>query len=195
MSVVLHDTLANCQWDDIEQAGNDLKAKIAGVDRAVILMDLSRLEFMGSSIVALVVKTWKAIESQQGGMVVLSSNEMTKEVLEIAGLNKLWPVVASRAEAEEILSKPPYSVGTKKATFLLMTLGWVAAAGAVGAFVVLKRELETFKPQTARQIVYICGALAGCIGLSAIVCERRVWRLVGALLLLVAASLAGAAAL
>ena len=141
VSVALHDSLGHSQWGEIEQAGNDLKAKISGLDRAIVLMDLSRLEFMGSSIVALIVKTWKVIESQQGGMVVLSSNEMTKEVLEIAGLDKLWPVVASRAEAESILSSPPYSSPTGISTFLLMTLGWIAAAGAVGAVVVLKREL------------------------------------------------------
>ena len=195
MSVVLHNTLGDSQWNDIEQAGNDLKAKISGLGPVVVLMDLSRLEFMGSSIVALVVKTWKVIESQQGGMVVLSSNEMTKEVLEIAGLNKLWPVVASRAEAEEILSRPPYAPATRISTFLLMTLGWVAAAGSVGAVVVLKRELETFEPQTARLIAAGCSGLAAWIGLIAILRERRIWRFLGVLLLLVAVSLAGAAAM
>ena len=104
-SVALDNSLGESKWDAIEKAGNDLKAKIAELDRAIVLMDLSKLEFMGSSVVALIVKIWKDIEGRQGGMVVVSPNEMTMEVLEISGLTKLWPVVKSRDEAEDMIAK------------------------------------------------------------------------------------------
>ena len=192
-SVALDNSLGESKWEAIEKAGNDLKAKIAALDRAIVLMDLSKLEFMGSSVVALIVKIWKDIESRQGSMVVVSPNEMTMEVLEISGLTKLWPVVKSRDEAEDILSQPPYAAPTS--TYLRTMLGWIAAAGAVGFVVVLKKELDMFDGQTAQQGTYVCGGLAALIGLNEIAKQREVWRLLGVLLLLVAGGMIAVAAI
>lgn len=194
-SVALDNSLGESKWDAIEKAGNDLKAKIAELDRAIVLMDLSKLEFMGSSVVALIVKIWKDIEGRQGGMVVVSPNEMTMEVLEISGLTRLWPVVKSRDEAEDILSQPPYAAPTSTSTYLRMLLGWIAAAGAVGFVVVLKKELGMFDAQTAQQGTYVCGGLATLIGLTVIAKEREGWRLLGVLLLLVAGGMIAVAAI
>ena len=194
-AVALDNSLGESKWDAIEKAGNELKAKIAELDRAIVLMDLSKLEFMGSSVVALIVKIWKDSEGRQGGMVVVSPNEMTMEVLEISGLTKLWPGVRSRDEAEDILSQPPYATPSSASTFLLALLGWIAAAGAVGFVVVLKKELDTFDAQTAQQGAFACGGLAAIIGLIAIVKEKEVWRLLGVLLLLVAGGMIAVAAI
>ena len=192
-SVALDNSLGESKWEVIEKAGNDLKAKIAELDRAIVLMDLSKLEFMGSSVVALIVKIWKDIESRQGSMVVVSPNDMTMEVLEISGLTKLWPVVKSRDEAEDILSQPPYVAPTS--TYLRTMLGWIAAAGAVGFVVVLKKELDMFDAQTAQQGTYVCGGLAALIGLNEVAKQREVWRLLGVLLLLVAGGMIAVAAI
>lgn len=195
VSIVLNPALGNSKWGDIEQAGNDLKTIITELDRAIVLMDLSALEFMSSSVVALIIKVWKVIESRKGGMVVVSPNELTLEVLEISGLTKLWPVVDSRSEAEEILARPPYAVPTGMATFLLAILGWVAAAGAVGSVVVLKQKLDTFDARTAQQMAFGCGGFAALIGLVCMIREKQVWRLLGILLLIVAVGMIGAAAI
>jgi anti-anti-sigma factor len=194
-SIVLDSSLGEAKWPDIEKAINDLKAKIAELDRAVVLMDLSRLQFMGSSTVALIVKVWKEIETRKGGMVVVSPNEMTREVLEISGLNRLWTIVETREEAEAILSKPPYAIPTLASTYLLALLGWVSVAGAVGFVVILKRKLDTFDAETAKQLVFACGGVASLIGLISTVRETQVWRLLGVLLLLVAVSMVGMAAM
>lgn len=194
-SVALNRSLGDSKWGDIEKAGNDLTARIGELDRAIVLMDLTQLEFMGSSTIALVVKVWKVIEARKGGMVVVSSNEMTKEVLDISGLSKLWTIVETREEAREILSQPPYAIPTKPSTYLLALLGWVAAAGAVGFVVILKRGLDTFDADTAKQLAFACGGLAALIGLISTMREKQVWRLLGVLLLLVAASMVGVAAM
>jgi anti-anti-sigma factor len=194
-SVTLNSSLGEAKWGEIEQAGNDLKAKIAELDRVIILMDLSRLEFMGSSTIALVVKVWKEIETRKGAMIVVSSSELTKEVLEISGLSKLWNIVETREEAESILSKPPYTAQTKTATYLLVLLGWIAAAGAVGFVVILERKLDTFDAETAQHMAFLCGGVASLIGLISAVRETQVWRLLGVLLLLVALSMVGVAAM
>lgn len=194
-SIALNNSLGESKWGEIEKAGNDLKARIATLDRAIVLMDLSRLEFMGSSIVALIVNVWKDIEARKGGMVVLSPNEMTTEVLNMSGLAKLWPVVSSREEAEEILSQQPFAAPTSVSTFLLALLGWVAAAGAVGFVVVLKKGLDTFDVQTAQQGTFASGGVAALIGLISTIKEKQVWRLLGVLLLIVASGMIAAAAI
>lgn len=194
-SVALDNSLGESKWGEIEQAGNDLKAKIAELDRAIVLMDLSKLEFMGSSVVALIVKVWKDIEGRQGGMVVVSPNEMTMEVLEISGLTKLWPVVKSHDEAEDILSQPPYAAPNSTSTFLLALLGWIAAAGAVGFVVVLKKNFDTFDEQTAQQGAFASGGVAGLIGLISTIKEKQIWRLLGVLLLIVAGGMIAMAAI
>lgn len=194
-SITLNSSLGEARWGDIEKAGNDLKARIAELDRAIVLMDLTQLDFMGSSTIALVVKIWKDIESRKGAMIVVSSSELTKEVLEISGLSKLWNIVETREEAETILSKPPYATPTKSSTYLLALLGWIAAAGAVGFVVILKQKLGTFDAETAKQLTFGCGGVAALIGLVSAVRETQVWRLLGVLLLLVAVSMVGVAAM
>ena len=74
-------------------------------------------------------------------------------------------------------------------------LGWIAAAGAVGFVVVLKKELDMFDGQTAQQGTYVCGGLAALIGLNEIAKQREVWRLLGVLLLLVAGGMIAVAAI
>lgn len=192
-TVALNDSLAERKSGEVDQAAKDLAEKIAGLDRAVVLMDLSRLKFMGSSIVALLVRAWKVIEERHGQMVVVSSHEMVTEVLKIAGLNRIWPVVESRDEAERILLQRPPVVPTRPGTFLLALLGWVAAAGAVGFVVILKREMTTFNAQTAQQMTIVCGGVAATIGLLTSLRETQVWKLLGVLLLLVSVSMIGIA--
>ncbi|MBI1314383.1 STAS domain-containing protein [bacterium] len=191
-----YQSLANCRWSDIEQIGDDLKAQISTLAHPVFLLDLTRLEFMGSSIVALIVRLWKATQERGGGMVIVNSSTMINEVLEIAGLTQVWTVVESRAQAEELLSKPPYYVvGQARSVYLLAVLGWVAAAGTVFGTVVLQRELNVVDAGTASLIVYGSGAVAALCGLISLITARGVWRLLGLLLLLIAGSLIGVAAM
>jgi anti-anti-sigma factor len=93
--VVFNPALGDCRWGDIEQVGTEIKERLVALERPSFLLDLTRLEFMGSSVVALIVKLWKAAQEKEGDMVVVNSSSMIGEVLEIAGLTRVWKIVDS----------------------------------------------------------------------------------------------------
>lgn len=193
--VAFNPSLGDCRWGDIEQVGNDLKEKLATLDRPDFLMDLTRLEFMGSSVVALIVKLWKAVQEKEGEMVVVNSSSMIGEVLEIAGLSRVWKIVDSHEEAEQILGVKKFTPATPMSIFFLAVLGWVAAAGTLLFVVAPRKQLLELDPQTAKTLALTCGGVAIIAGLVAMVRDRGVWRLLGVLLVIIAAGVTVAEAL
>ena len=186
--------LATCRWSEIEQIGDELKSEIGELSNPVFLLDLSRLEFMGSSIVALIVRLWKSTQERGGGMVVVNSNAMITEVLDIAGLTRVWTIVDSRDQAEKMLSNPPYySGGQNRTAYLLAVLGWVSAAGAAFGTAVIQRGLDIVDAETAQLIILGSGGSAAVCGLISLLSTRGTWRLLGLLLLIIAGSMIGVA--
>lgn len=186
--------MATCRWSEIEQIGDELKSEIGELSNPVFLLDLSRLEFMGSSVVALIVRLWKSTQERGGGMVVVNSNAMIKEVLDIAGLTRVWTIVDSRDQAEKMLSNPPYySGGQNRTAYLLAVLGWVSAAGAAFGTAVIQRGLDVVDAETAQLIILGSGGAAAVCGLISLLSARGAWRLLGLLLLIIAGSMIGVA--
>ncbi|MHC4875026.1 MAG: STAS domain-containing protein [Planctomycetota bacterium] len=193
--VEFYQPLASRRWSDIEQIGDELKTQIGDLSNPVFLLDLSRLEFMGSSVVALIVRLWKSTQERGGDMIVVNSSTMIKEVLDIAGLSRVWTIVESRDEAETILSNPPYyEPDSPKSIYLLAALGWVAAAGAVFGTVVLQRQLPVLDAEVARYVVFGSGGAGAVCGLISLIAAKHAWRWLGLLLLIVAGGVIGAAA-
>ena len=56
------------------------------------------MNYMGSAIVALIVRVWKVVQAKGGKMVVLCPNPAVLEVIQLAGLDKVW-TIASEPEA------------------------------------------------------------------------------------------------
>ena len=193
--VAFNPSLGDCRWDDIELAGNEIKEKLAALDHPNFLMDLTRLEFMGSSVVALIVKLWKAVQEKDGKMVVVNTNLMIGEVLEIAGLTRIWEIADSHEEAEHMLGVKKFSPASPMAAFFLAILGWVAAAGALLFVAAPRKQLLQLDPQTAETLALTCGGVAIIAGLVAIFRDQRVWRLLGVLLVIIAAGVTIAEAL
>ena len=193
--VAFNPSLGDCRWGDIEKAGNEIKERLGALSRPAFLLDLTRLEFMGSSVVALIVKLWKAVQEKNGQMVVVNDSSMIGEVLEIAGLTRVWTVVDSHEEAEELLGVKTFTAASSMAIFFLAVLGWVAAAGALFFVLAPKKQLLDIDPQTAQIIAYTCGGVAIIAGLVATFRDRGVWRLLGILLVIVAAGVTVAEAL
>jgi len=193
--VAFNPSLGDCRWADIELAGNEIKEKLAALDHPNFLMDLTRLEFMGSSVVALIVKLWKAVQEKNGKMVVVNSNSMIGEVLEIAQLTRVWEIVDSHEEAEHMLGVKKFSPASPMSTFFLAILGWVAAAGALLFVAAPRKQLLQLDPQTAKTLALTCGGVAIIAGLVAIFRDQGVWRLLGVLLVIIAAGVIIAEAL
>lgn len=84
--------MGSAAWGDIDRVGNELISSVNGQGSQAWLIDLSRLEYMGSALVALVVRVWKAVQSSGGRVVVVCGSGMPEEVLRLAGLDKVWTI-------------------------------------------------------------------------------------------------------
>ena len=88
----LEPEMGSAAWGDIDRVGNELIAKVGDQSSPAWLIDLSGLEYMGSALVALVVRVWKAVNNGGGKVVVVCGGGMPQEVLRLAGLDKVWTI-------------------------------------------------------------------------------------------------------
>jgi anti-anti-sigma factor len=94
--ITLLPELNDKQWAEIEKVGSDLVERLAVTKSPRFLVDLTPLSYMGSAMVALIVRLYKSVNGRGGKMVVVNQHELVNEVLKLAGLAKLWTIVESR---------------------------------------------------------------------------------------------------
>ncbi len=99
LTITLLPELNDKQWADIERVGTEIVDRISAAPSPKVLVDLTSLSYMGSAMVALIVRLYKTVNSRGGKMVVVNQHELVFEVLKLAGLTKLWTIVGTRAEA------------------------------------------------------------------------------------------------
>lgn len=97
--ITLLPELNDKQWADIEKVGTDIVDRLSNAQSPRFIVDLSPLSYMGSAMVALIVRLYKAVNGRSGQMVVVNQHELVFEVLKLAGLTKLWTIVDSRDKA------------------------------------------------------------------------------------------------
>lgn len=140
--VTLLPGLNDAPWSEIEQAGNGLLERVRNSSARVVLVDLMSLNYMGSALVALIVRVWKAVKERDGRMVVINTDPMVLEVLKIAGLENLWTIVETREQAFDAAGVSPQAVTRKRETRVLTMVGplAVAAAGLGLALLIVKAD-------------------------------------------------------
>ncbi|TWU11484.1 hypothetical protein CA54_02910 [Symmachiella macrocystis] len=180
--------LNEVQWGDVQQVGNEIIPDLDALRSPALLVDLSALDYMGSSMVALLVRLWKAVQKKNGRMVVQSEQKMVTEVLSIAGLNSLWDVVPTRDEAIGAMKHaPPTSQnGPAEASWTGPIIALIAAVAAGWVWWTTHSGDPLFND--AKQSVYVLFALAAvAVVISGLTLVRNAGaaRIVGGLILLV----------
>ncbi|MBW3539030.1 MAG: STAS domain-containing protein, partial [Planctomycetes bacterium] len=99
---------------------------IQGAKPPVVLVDLTPLNYMGSAMVALIVRIWKAVQERNGRMAVVNTDPVVHDVLKIAGLTNLWSIVETRAEAFDELGISPGVRAHQRETRLMVAIAPVA---------------------------------------------------------------------
>ena len=138
------------------------------------------LTAMGSSMVALIIKLWKGAKEHQRRMVVVNSNRLVAEVLQISGLADVWTIVPTREEAIRELGDVSSPLRESSAVPLISAFGWLALSGAIIGL--LKPPVEGLV-STPGPLVMLC-CCAGIAMLAGTVTLRRgqgVWRAAGLL--------------
>lgn len=131
-SVTIRPELTESEWADIQQAGDEILQQITVAKPRGLLVDLTPLEYMGSSLVAMVVRFWKAIQPQQQQFVVVSNSEVVRQVLELSGLAKMWEIVETKEQGLKRLGVTAGGNRSKWWAVIVVAVVLVAAAIGIG---------------------------------------------------------------
>jgi anti-anti-sigma factor len=189
--ITLQPSLSHAPWSEVERSGDQILTELAGRREPRCVIDLSPLEYMGSALVALITRIWKNVRSADGICVIACPNDVPREVISIAGLDKVWTVASSRPEAlTEVNGYVRRAFVSRRWTFVLI-VGFLGLAAAAAGAALAATGAET--PRLASGLLFggaACGFVAGlaCLMIDR---SRRRYLGLGLLLLSVAAALTG----
>ncbi len=130
--LVLNPGMNQCPWSDIERIGDEVLRDLETIKTPNLIVDLSELDYIGSAMVALVVRIWKKVKAKEGRLVVVNRNPLVLEVFKISKLDNVWTIVEYREDAlyELGVSKEAETQRRNAAALL-----WAAALAALAALV------------------------------------------------------------
>lgn len=76
-----------------------LLAPLRQVEMPMVVVDLSNVDFFGSSFLSLLLRCWKLVLVKGGQMVLVGVSSRARELLRITSLDIVWPIYENRAEA------------------------------------------------------------------------------------------------
>lgn len=85
--------LSDVKWDQIEAIAKSLENRLNEDKPKNVVFDISGLTYIGSAMVALVVRWWKTVQSNKGQSVVVVRDPNVLEVLKLASLDEHWTIV------------------------------------------------------------------------------------------------------
>ena len=168
--ITLLPELAEVPWADVEEIGGSLEGRVRDRDNPQVIVDLTPLAHMGSGMVALVVRIWKAAQEKGGKMVVVNDHELVLEVLQLAGLTNRWTIVTTREEARKQLdargARRPAAAGPTGSGggggLLLAGAGLLAVLASVAGLVLLFLRPDLL-PDAANRALLFGGAVLGTV--------------------------------
>ncbi|MFV0446056.1 MAG: STAS domain-containing protein [Planctomycetaceae bacterium] len=182
--VLVRPALVEADWAAAEHAADEVTRHFESVETPHCVVDLTELNYLGSTQVAFIVRVWKAIREARGGLAVACPNTVVHEVLTLAGLDKLFSISLSREEALAVLRPQKQSSGRSVEWVLgvLAILG--TAASLVGAWDGLFRGIDAgllgWTSVVGALLAVICGGCLAMVG-------RGWWRWLGLLLAILTA--------
>lgn len=168
--------MARAHLTDIRDAGEKIIDDLSKTNQQHCLVDLSQLDYIGSSLVAAIVRIWKAISERDGQMVVVASNIGTREVLKVTGLNKVWTIAPNLEAGVHALGFSKEAKVVKRERRILVMVG--AFSLLCGIVAVAIRVLPRFEElgHPADFLVYsILGLSLATSGIS--IFREKGWRL------------------
>ncbi len=176
---------------DLHSATSDVIKEINVSKTAACVVDLSALNYMGSSVVACVVRIWKAIKAHSGTIVVVAPSEGIKDVLSVTGLLSIWTIVDTLEAGIHSLGFSIEAKVAKRERRLLIFVGPITLiCGAVAVAVRLLPQLASLAGQATWFVYSIAGLSIVASGISSI--RETGWRrLFSAIVLVLGLALMG----
>jgi anti-anti-sigma factor len=169
--ITFYPQLNDSQWADIERVGSELLERLKSYEPPKFTVDLSNLNYMGSAMVALIVRLWKSVKDRKKGrMVIINQHDMIFEVLKLAGLHKVWTIVRTRDEGVRELGvsggRGVGAVGPAGEGNVLFTIaGIVAIAGAAAGLALLLSRSGILSARAAQLVVVLFAAVGLIAGM------------------------------
>ena len=93
---------------DIEGVGSvEMPLTLATVSRRKpVVLDMSGVEFLGSLGIGMLVRCAVTLKRMGAGVVLYGCRPFVQKTLEITKVNAVLPIVASEAEARQLLAQP-----------------------------------------------------------------------------------------
>jgi len=187
---MLRRELVRAEWSTVEQVGDSILTTLEEQPHPQVLMDLSELEHMGSSMVAMLVNVWKSTKAKEGAMVFVCEENGIYEVLKLAGLTNVWTIKDNRPDALKLLVSPGERTGGKLGLFLVvLSLLTAALSGAMYAMILTGRH-DIVPAEQEPIIQAAAGIVSGLLGFWAFLIARRVTRVLGVIFGLIGIGLA-----
>lgn len=92
------------QYDSLDVAklnefGTQLLSAVAAANPPLVLLDMGRTTFIGSSFLGLLIRAWKRLRDRQGGLALCNVNKTCSEVLRASKLDMIWHIFPDRDAA------------------------------------------------------------------------------------------------
>jgi anti-sigma B factor antagonist len=81
------------------QEVQDRVLEASNVDPPLLVVDLSHVDFFGSSFIELLYRVWSRLNSRGGHFALCGLSPYCREVIEVTRLDQLWPIYPSVDEA------------------------------------------------------------------------------------------------
>lgn len=154
--------MSNAQMSTVDSAGSEVLARLESMRSPRVIVDLTSLNYMGSAMVALIVRIWKGVNARDGRMAVVNNNDTVQEVLRISGLEQVWTIVPTREDAfRELGARKTAGAGSEgsNAGLVLLGLGLLALAGAVAGLILMLGKAQALTDQQAFIVTVACAIL------------------------------------
>lgn len=171
-------------WADIEKVGAEVLGEVERRHAKGYLIDLTPLDHMGSAVVALIVRIWKAVKKDNGKITVVCNNKLVLQVITLAGLDKVWTIVETKEEGLKALGvKSTSGTGAGIVLWILALLGAITTGAGIGLHI----APNNIDPNAIPGLVYGGAGVAALLGLLSTFLVKGAGRWVGLLSLIVGA--------
>lgn len=68
-----------------------------------VIIDFAKISYFGTTMLEAMQAIWRQVRKAGGKMALCNLSDMEREVLHVAGFDRLWPICSSRQEALQML--------------------------------------------------------------------------------------------
>jgi anti-anti-sigma factor len=127
--------LHEMSWGDVENEASEIIEKMKAVNTSRILVDLTAMDLIQSGLVAALVRMWKATDAhKKRKLVIETANDVVRDVIRTAGLNKVFTVVDTREDAAREIGGSKLTTTERPDQFVI---AWFALPAAFLATITL----------------------------------------------------------